>query len=209
MTSTEERIKEIARARAIPEAEAAELLAAVRREPRATRNPFERWSGEVTTAVGVVVALGGLATSRLGVRYDGALDMHIVAPPVPRGTAIADEVVAFGLVAVVMWAVARAVTKHVRFVDVLGAVGASRLPAVLAAAPLALLVRQIPMPPGKPNAAVYLVALLALVAVGAQVWSLVLGFRTATGLQGGRLAKVFIGALLAAEIVAKLAVGVF
>jgi hypothetical protein len=209
MTSTEERIKEIARARAIPESEAAELLAAVRPKTSGKRSLFDRWSGEVTSIAGVVVALAGVATSRLGVRYDGALDLHIVPPPVALRAAIVDQVVAVGLTAVIMWAVARAFARNVRVVDVLGAVGVSRLPAVVASVPLALLVPLVPMPPGKPNAAVFVVALVALFAVGLQVYLLVLGFRTATGLRGGRLAKAFVAALVAAEILAKLALGIF
>ena len=68
MRSAEERIKELARAHSLDPADAARLLDAVRPAPgEASRhgllsNPFERWSGETTSLLGVVVALAGLAT---------------------------------------------------------------------------------------------------------------------------------------------------
>jgi len=204
MTSPEDRIKELARARAIGGEDVEQLLAAVRPSPvRATRNPFERWSGEVTSLVGLFVAAGGLATSRLGIRYDGALDLHYAGKPVPFGTALLDQFVAWVVTAAVLWGAARFVARHVRFVDMLGGVGASRLPAVIAAVPLAFLIPLIPRDPTKPNLAVLALVLVALAGAGLQIFLLVLGFRTASGLRGGRLAGTFIAALLGAEVITK------
>ncbi len=213
MTSAEERIKQLARAQSLDPADAERLLDAVR--PATERrgllsNPFDRWSGEVTSLAGVVVALGGLATSRLGVRYDGALDLHVVKGPVPIAVALGDQLVAFVLTAVVMWGAARFVSRA-RFVDVLGAVGLSRAPIVLVAVPLALLVPLLPRDPtSPPNLALLGVVVLALVGIIAQIWLLVLGFRTASGARGGKLAVAIVGGLFVAELVTKaaLALGV-
>ncbi len=208
MRSAEERIKELARAQSLDATDAARLLDAVR--PSAGErhgpltNPFDRWSGETTSIIGAVVALAGLATSRFGVRYDGALDLHVVRGPVSIGVAVLDQVVAVGLTAVVMWAAARCVSRA-RFVDVLGAVGVSRAPAVLIAVPLALLVPLMPHDPTKPNAAMLGMALIAIVGIVGQIWLLVLGFRTASGARGGRLALAVVSGIVAAEIVTKLA----
>jgi hypothetical protein len=216
MTASEERIqeriKELARAQSLDPADAARLLDAVRpaSSRRAARgrglfsNPFDRWSGETTSLLGVLVALAGLATSRMGVRYDGALDLHVGPRAVPIGVALLDQALAFGLTAVVLWGAARSVSRA-RFVDVLGAVGLSRAPAVLIAVPLALLIPLLPADPTKPSPALLVIALVGVVGVVAQIWLLVLGFRTASGCRGGRLAMSILGGLVAAEVITKLA----
>lgn len=211
MTSAEERIKELARARSLDAADAARLLDAVRPssgEPRPRgllSNPFERWSGETTSLLGLLVALAGLATSRLGVRYDGALDLHVVGAAVPLGVAALDQLLAFGLTSVVLWGAARCVSRA-RFVDVLGTVGLSRAPAVMIAVPLALLVPLLPHDPTRPSVAMLGIALVGIVGVVAQIWLLVLGLRTASGSRGGRLALTVIGGIVAAELVTKLVI---
>jgi hypothetical protein len=217
MISAEERIKELARAQSMDAADAERLLDAVRPSARpgerrsVLSNPFDRWSGETTSLIGALLALAGLATSRLGVRYDGAIDLHVSPVAVPMGVAVLDQLLAVGLTSLVMWGVARLVSRA-RFVDVLGAVGVSRAPAVLVAVPLALLVPLIPHDPHdytKTNLPVVLaIALLGLAGVVAQVWTLVVGFRTATGARGGRLASALIGGLFAAELLVKLVLAV-
>jgi hypothetical protein len=214
MTSSEERIeeriKQLARAQSLDPSDAARLLDAVRpssggpSDRELFSNPFDRWSGEVTSLLGLIVALGGLATSRMGVRYDGALDLHVGLRAVPIGVALLDQALAFGLTSVVLWAAARSVSRA-RFIDVLGAVGLSRAPAVLIAAPLALLVPLLPADPTKPSPALLGIALVGVVGVVAQIWLLVLGFRTASGCRGGRLAAAVLGGLFAAELITKLA----
>jgi hypothetical protein len=214
MISAEERIKELALAQSMDAADAERLLDAVRPCARTGErrsvlaNPFDRWSGETTSLIGALLALAGLATSRLGVRYDGALDLHVSPGAVPMGVAVLDQLLAVGLTSLVMWGVARLVSRA-RFVDVLGAVGVSRAPAVLIAVPLALLVPLLPHDYTKTNLPVVLaIALLGLAGVVAQVWILVLGFRTATGARGGRLASALIGGLFAAELLVKLVLAV-
>jgi hypothetical protein len=216
MITAEERIKELARAQSMDAADAERLLDAVRpsagerrSRPSVLSNPFDRWSGETTSLIGALVALAGLATSRLGVRYDGAIDLHVSPVGAPMSVAVLDQLLAVGLTSLVMWAAARVVSRA-RFVDVLGAVGLSRAPAVLIAVPLALLVPLIPHDDyTKTNLPVVLaIALLGLAGVVAQVWLLVLGFRTATGARGGRLASALIAGLFAAELLVKLVLAV-
>ena len=113
MTSPEERVRELVRARRIEGDEAANLLAAVRPDANVNRgrNPFERWSGEVTSIAGAVVALLALLTSRLGVRYDGALDVHVGGADVPLMLALVDQLGALPVTALVFWAVSRVVSR--------------------------------------------------------------------------------------------------
>jgi hypothetical protein len=209
VTSAEERIKKIAQDRALDEADAARLLEAVRPpatiEPRRSlwRDPFARYGGEVTTALGVVVAALGVFVSRFQVRFDGALDVHTVSVPVPLRVALLDQLVAFPLTALILWAVARVAARHVRFVDVLGVVGFARGPAVLIALPLGLVaVHTSSRTAMSPALAVILLA--ALAGLGSQIYLLVVGFRTASGLRGARLPWVFIGGLVLTEILTKL-----
>lgn len=208
MTSAEERIKELARAQSLDPDDAARLLDAVRPSSGGARNggplsnPFERWSGETTSALGAAVAAAGLATSRMGVRYDGALDLHVVARPVPMTVALGDQLLAFILTAVVMWGVARLMSRA-RFVDVLGAVGLSRAPIVLVAVPLALLVPSMG-DPTRPSLALLGIVVCSMVGLVAQIWLLVLGVRTASGIRGGRLAIAIVAGLFAAELITKL-----
>jgi len=203
MSSPEERIRELVRTRGLDQADAEGLLAAVRPPPRESKNPFERWSGEVTSVAGALVAGAALATSRLGVRYDGALDLHVVPAAVPLKTALLDQLVAFPLTALVLWGVAKALSRGVRFIDVLGVAGVARLPLVLLAAPLTWLTPHVPREPGQASAALFAVLGLALVGIGAHITLLVLGFRATTAARGGRLAGAFVGALVAAEVVTK------
>ena len=209
MTSAEERIKKIAHDRSIDEADAARLLEAVRppanTEPRRSvwRDPFARYGGEVTTAAGVVVAVLGLLVSRFGIRFDGALDLHTVSASVPLRVAVIDQLVAFPLTALVFWSVARLAVRHVRLVDVLGVVGVARAPAVALALPLGLLAVRHTGTTMSPALALTIVA--ALAGLGTQIYLLVIGFRTATGLRGARLTWLFIGGLVLAEVVTKVA----
>ena len=204
MTSPEERIRELARARGLEASDTEGLLAAVRPVTRKSKNPFDRWSGEATSALGAGLALVALATSRLGIRYDGALDMHVTGSAVPPATALLDQLVAVPLTALVFWAAARLIARGVRFIDILGVVGASRLPLILVAVPIALLTPHLPKDPSRPNAALFAMIALALVGVGVHITLLVLGFRATTAGRGGRLAGAFIGALVGAEVITKI-----
>lgn len=210
MTSPEDRIRDLVRARGIGGADAEGLLAAVRPPAPKRRNVFERWSGEVTSLAGVVVALVALAVSRMGVRFDGALDMHVVKTAVPITTALVDQLVALPLTALVMWGAARIASKRARFVDVLGVVGVSRLVTVVLAAPIALLTPHIPHEPtARPTAALWVMIVLAIICISVQIVLLVQGFRTVTAARGGRLAATFVGGLVVAELATKLVLGVF
>jgi hypothetical protein len=205
VSTPEERIKELARKSAIGPEAAERLLAAVRTEPateEARYNPFARWSGERTALAGLAVSAVAIAVSRLGARSDGALDYRTTATSVPFAAAVVDQLIVYPVTALALWAVARAFAREVRPIDILGTVGLARLPFVLSVVPLAIIDL------GKPEKAdPTLASWVGLAVVGAG-WSLflymlVLGFRTATGLRGGRLAGAFIGGLLVAETVTK------
>lgn len=208
MKTSEERIKELARARSVSDEEAARLLDAVRtptvrpaREPL-RKNPFARFSGEVTAPAGVLVCGLGLLASRLGVRFDGAFDVHTTSGPVPWGTALVDQLVAFPLTALVFGLVARSVSRHARVVDVAGVVGLARLPPTILAVLVALFAREFG---GEAPLSIAVLLALALTGIGAHVYYLFVGFRTVSAPPGGRVAAPFIVAVIVAEIASKLA----
>lgn len=210
MTSPEERIKEIARSKSLDAEDAARLLEAVRSKPKdepresALKNPFARFSGEITTTAGVAVSALGLLASRFGVRFDGALDLHTASTPVPFRLALLEQLVAFPLTAIVFWAIARIAARHVRLIDVVGVVGLSRAPSTLIAVPIAWLSSWIG-PGHEMNAALAALLVCSLTAIGAHLYLLFTGFRTVSGLRGGRSVALFIAAVVVAETVSKLA----
>lgn len=203
MTQTpEERIRELARKNAIGDAEAARLLAAI--SPTAPisapskLNPFERLSTNVQLAIGVVCSLAMLALAPTGIRADGAMDLHRASHPIALHTALIDAIIAFPFTALVFWLISARFSKT-RFIDILGTIALSRVPVVVCAAVLSLFPH-----PVKSGPLLIPVALIALVDAGLQITTLVVGLRTATTLRGGRLAAVFIGAFVVAEVLSKL-----
>lgn len=209
------RILEMVQAGTIRPEEADELLAALRHR----RAPLSQWlfrpmellQTGPALAIGAAVCALGLLLARLGARFDGALDLHTAPPPVPWGTAITDQLLAWPLTALIFWAIARPVAGQGRLVDFLASVGIARLPLLPAAAILvanreasAEAVAKV-LEGGMPSAA-FLISTLATIPFN--VWFFVLlvtGLRTASGLRGGKLAAVAVGAILAAEVLTKLA----
>lgn len=161
-----------------------------------------RAQGSILVAAAVVA---GIAVSRLGVRFDGSLDLHIIHGAVPFGTALADQGVAVVLPAGIAWAIARIVRARPDPATLFVAVGVIRVPAVVAAP---LLLAATPASPGpfplQLNPTLLTVAAIALALIAWQVTLLVFGIRSATGLGGGRLAGAVIALVVSAELLSKL-----
>jgi len=199
--------------------EEANRLLASREQPRRPpwwqmlADPFGHLPLGVTLAVGALTVLASLAVATgLGLRFDGALDVHVASGPVGWSLALLDQGGALLTLTGLLWLAARIAGKPGRPIDLLAAVGVSRLALLLSGLVFASL-----MPPelavaGTPREAMSLVfdpwvivaALAGIPFVGAFFVWLTLGFRTATGLRGGRLAAALLGALLAAEVLSKL-----
>ncbi|MDX2055071.1 MAG: hypothetical protein SFV15_21900 [Polyangiaceae bacterium] len=215
--NTKEQVLEMLSAGRITSAESEELLLALNEPPRSwwrrILNPFEGLNAVQALAWGVLGALGGIALSRWNVRFDGALDLHPIANAVSISDALADQVVAWPLTAAVFWGAANILARQLRFVDFLGYVGVARLPYLIPAAVAASMKDQLSVAPEK------LIAspppgllLLSLVTVPVVVWMVTWlwqGFRTASGLRGAKSGFLFVGALVFAEVLSKLALGVF
>ena len=223
MSDAKKKVLEMVAQRKITAAEGDALLAAMRAEgkfvPRLLIDPFGRLTTGTMLAVGAVSAiLSAVAAAALGIRYDGFLDLHGPAGAVPVALAIAEQVVAWPLSAMALWLVALPFARGARAIDFLAVTGFVRIlylvfgAAIAAVAPgpeaVAGVLRHAMTSPA--SVVGDLASMIPLIVVGLLLagWSitmLVFGFRHASGLRGGRLAGVFVAALIAAEIVSKLA----
>jgi hypothetical protein len=215
----EQILESVARGELSPEEGNALLKALQRPAPRWWRRvfaPMETLS--LPTALGISLLAAGVAValSRFGVRFDGALDTHLVHHDLSWATAAADLFVSWPLVALLFWAASR-VARQGRLVDHLAAVGVARVPLVAAGAVAALLRDQLPraeelvleggqpvLEPGQLAAALFFGLVVALPMLGFFIVLLLTGFRTASGLRGARLAVTFIVTLVVAEVLSKL-----
>ncbi|AUX19766.1 hypothetical protein SOCEGT47_002180 [Sorangium cellulosum] len=210
MSTPDERVRALVRDKVINPAEGERLLAtmtprAPQRGLRLALDPFERFGGGVAAAAGLAVAALSVAITRLGVRFDGFLDLHTAPHVAPYATAIAEQVLVWPLPALLFFAYARLLGRRVRLIDFLGGTGLSRAPLALAGLVLGLMAPE--LPPGVPTLTPEL-AVFAVVAALCLAWFLALlyhAFKSASGLRGPALIAGFIGLVLASEIASKVA----
>ncbi len=171
--------------------------------------PMEVLGTRTALLIGLVTAVGALTLSRFDVRFAGAISARHVAQDVPWHLALADLFVSWPLTALVFWLAAKLAGRRGRYLDQLAQVGVARLPLVTSMAVMvAFFVGHIPRDPVEATKMPALAwALVAGLVVGlpALAWFitlLVTGFRSVTGLRGGRLALTFIAALIVAEVIA-------
>lgn len=210
------RIENLVRSGSIDAAEAHRLLGAMGEESAPPRtllrlftHPFERLGGEVTTAVGLVVAALSASVAHLGIRYDGALDVHLVHHEVGLRTALVDQLVGWVLPSLVLFAYARALSPGRRLRDFTGAVGVARLPLLLMAPFLLVTAPATPIDPVHPPLRVLVVALLSLGFVVPFFVLLYRGFANASGLRDRRkLWGGFVAMVLVAEVLSKIVLAI-
>lgn len=209
-----DRIRGLIEAGSVAPREGERLLAAIAHEDVRSPawilvNPFDRFGGGVAALLGLVVSGLSIGCARLGVRFDGFLDLH-VSPrgPVALTTAILDQAVAWVLPAACFWAYGRVVARHVRPVDFLGMVGLARIPLLLASVPVALLSPSRPSIPPNLTPALIAIVVIALPCVAWNITLLYQGFKNASGLQGPKLVGGFIAIVLVAEAISKVLLSV-
>jgi hypothetical protein len=215
MKSAEERVTAMVHEGKITAAEGERLLAAMReRRPtwRLLLNPFERLPAGRGLLLAGIITVCGIVVSLFGVRFDGALDVHVTGRRWSVPLALLDHGNAIASMTLALWAASLLLAKQGRLVDFLISVGVARAPLVAAGAlmfavmpPPSELAQRIMANPSDP------ILFLALLALPGVIWFFVLlyhGFKTASGLSGGKSASGFIGAVVVAEIVSKLVVQV-
>jgi len=209
-----ERVRRLVEAGTVAPEEGERLVAAMDRAPGRSPlwllvNPFDRFGGGVAAAAGVVVGALGIGATRLGAHFDGFLDLHVSRAHVsPIRVALVEQVAAWLLPAALFWAYARVFARHVRVVDFVGMIGLARLPLVLAAFPVALLVPDVHALPIALTPALLAVVLIVLVSLGWYVTLLYQGFKNASGLRGGKLVGGLVAMIVAAEVASKLLLAV-
>lgn len=210
MTTASERVRALKAKGALAQDDAAKLLDAITPARSDAGSGWARLAdpfAKLGTAPGL--ALGALfvaASFALGValrvRFDGFLDLHLVTRDVTWRDAARDQVAAIAPF-VVLWGAAMLGARGLRAVDFLAAVLLSRLAPAVMAAPLALVMpRSVGAIPA-PSIGLAIGVVIALVGVVFQITWLWRGFRTASGLGGARGMRVFIAALVVAEIISK------
>lgn len=167
--------------------------------------PFERAARAQVWAAACATCALSLALRTLKVRFDGTIDLHVVEDAPSWGTALLEQVVAWPFTALVFWLLALLTRQPAPALDLLGFVGAARLPYLLAALVVAAVGAR-NNPGAGAGAALVIVATVVPMLIWT-CWLLYHGLRTATGRRGVRLTLTFFAALLLAEIGSKLVLG--
>jgi hypothetical protein len=214
MMPQDDRVHAMVRSGRITAAEGERLLSALhtrRRElpgPRVLISPMEYLSTPTMATVTVIGMILGITVEYLGVRFDGAVDVH-PSPLTPTfALALFDTVNVLLVPAVFCWSASWLLARQGRFVDFVLAIGVARLPLVVigllaawALPPWDVLSRQTltSAPGGK-------VLIMSVLATPLYIWFITLlyqGFRSSSGLTGRRSAFGFVAALLGAEVASK------
>jgi uncharacterized protein len=216
----EQRVLAMVQTGRISEAEGARLLAALE-AGRGTRfgwrvmiAPMDVLSTRTAWIAATLITAASCAIARLGIRFDGALDLHRVAVPPAWSTVLLDAAVSVVVTAAVLWLVSLAVARRVRLVDFILAVALARMapvvgglilylavprPREMEAAVLRSITERTPV-----ELAVFLPALAVLPVLPWFIALLYHGFRTSSGLAGAKAGVAFTLGLVAAEVVSKL-----
>lgn len=198
----------------ITPAEAERLRRALQRgRPRwdVFRSPFLYLPPARAALVALGVVLVSLLIAPLGVRFDGAFDVHRVPGAPAWSTAVLDLMVGVVLPSIVFWLAGLTVARQGRLQDTVVAIAIARLPLVLIALVAIVLV---PNPPGAremmdivaSGAVPRNLLLLSLVSFPLFLWSLVwmyFGFATNAGVRGTKAVVTFLVALVIAEGLSK------
>jgi len=208
-----DRIEQLAKNGKITPQEAKSLLGAMaaRSEPSWLHyavNPFLKLNSGAAAAIGLVLSAAQVAASRLGIRYDGFIDLHV-----SRDGAVAsferaalEAFVAWVPPAIVFWVGSRVLGGRTRLVDFVGVTGFAHVPYVVATPFFVWLMRLHNAPSTKSGLSAQ-DGLGVAVALGALAWMitwLYQGFVHASNLQGAKRVSGFVFAMIAAETLAKL-----
>jgi hypothetical protein len=213
MNTPRERIQGLVQKGALPSREAEVLLAALGAPAHKgwlLLDPLERFGAVQLTLVGLAVALVGVALERCGLVFDGYLDLHLTHQAWRWQTSAVRALVAWPLGAFVLWLASLVAGRGGRLIDFMALVGVARLPSVLLALPIAVILAAHDGSSATPGALpVPTPALLAITALGLAgvAYFIVLsyrGFVTASGLRGSRRVVAFVAGTLLAEVASKI-----
>ena len=163
-------------------------------------NPAERLPEQLILVLASGISLAAVVLSRLGVGFDGALDVYRSRSPVLLRNALIYQAVAWPLTAAMMWVVSVIGGGARRLLPFVGSIGKARLPLLLVGFVGALLSHP-DSDAGRPidSWEVLRMVLTGPLFVLGVVW-LYQGFRYASGLSGVRLPVSFVAALTLAVL---------
>lgn len=171
-------------------------------------NPFLFLGGARMLTVGLIVlAIHVPAGYFLNIRFDGAVDMHLVPSVVSWLTPVLDILIAWGSMVLCMFGAAKLYKAPIRLIDIAGAVAYSRISLLIAILPAALLapdVQSVEQLLSLQGSDLYRLVALSVISTIFLIWFFVLlfnAFKINSNLKGVRLWVGYIGAILTAEAV--------
>jgi len=171
-------------------------------------NPFLFVGGERILLIGLIIAAVHIPIGYfLNVRFDGAIDMHLVPTDVGLLTPVIDVLIAWLSMAGCMFAAAKIFQSPMRLIDIAGAVLVARIPLLLSIGPVLLLepdFQSIEELLNLQGSELYQLAALSVISLLFLIWFIVLlfnAFKINSNLKGARLWVGFIGSAIIAEII--------
>jgi hypothetical protein len=203
VSSPRDKVLELVATGRVTAEEGRQLLAALSREPSLLSTwlfaPFSRLNVAVSLLIGALACAGSLPLSSFRVRFIGALDLLAGDTAVPWLAGLWAQLVVWPQTALVLWIVGLLFGYRPRFIELLGFVGAARLPYAVAGW-LSVLMSN---PTTGTSLLPFLVGPLILLCFVWFVLWLFQAFRAATSGEGKRLGVAFAVALVAAEALSK------
>jgi len=174
-------------------------------------NPFLYLGGERIFAAGMIILAIHIPLGyMLDIRFDGAIDLHLVPSVSSWMTPVVDILIAWGSMVICMFVAARLFQSPIRLIDIAGGVALSRIPLLLSILPVYLLdpnVESVEQLLSLQGTELYQLAALGIISMIFLVWLFVLlfnAFKINSNLKGARLWTGFIGSIVIAEIVSLL-----
>jgi len=171
-------------------------------------NPFLFVGGERILLIGLIIAAVHIPIGYfLNVRFDGAIDMHLVPTDVGLLTPVIDVLIAWLSMAGCMFAAAKIFQSPMRLIDIAGAVLVARIPLLLSIGPVLLLepdFQSIEELLNLQGSELYQLAALSVISLLFLIWFFVLlfnAFKINSNLKGAKLWFGFIGSAIIAEII--------
>lgn len=175
-------------------------------------NPFSKIAGWQAFALGLVfVLITGLLGAYANIAYDGVIDVHLTESLTVKDSFV---ILAIDIVSAVgvFFIAGLVISRHVRFVDILGTMILARAPLIILSMiglfiePLSLSVDEIldnPMALFRNTG----IILFSVICIPILIWFITLmfnAFKVSSGAKGAKLIMAFIIGLIIAEIISKI-----
>lgn len=205
-----ERVRALAQKGTLDPRAAAALLEAIESKPKAVATtrwvePFARLSTRAGVAVALALTISSVVVSlTFDMRFDGFLDIHRVAQVSAR-VALLDQIAVLVIPTLVFFGVSALLTRgrgHARLLDFFLVVAVARAAVPLCAVPIALFGPSAPTT--TMTAGIFAVLVFAIIALATHLTWLWQGFRSVSGLAGGRAVTAFVIGLAVAESLSKM-----